>query len=303
VETAVNGTHRWLLAALLLVGFALLQPLGASSGTLMQLGYLVVVVVALLTGPAGGAVVALAASAIVGPLPAPNSHPLIYLAVALAAGLGALGFRRKLREEEQAQLDTLLQLAQDAEPGDDAARHSERVAHNARELGRAVGLRGKELDNLFLAGLLHDIGKVSVPRDILEKPDDLNLEEFLVMRRHARLGANLLNSTRRFAGVAQGIGSHHERWDGSGYPAGLNGEDIPLHGRILAVVDAFEALTSDRPYRLAYDKSVAVEKLREGSGTQFEPRLVEKFLELVEHGVIKVDGDQTAVALQPKKQL
>ncbi len=288
-----RNVFRWLLCALLLLAFALLQHFGVSAGTLMQVGYLVVVVGALLTGPAGGAVAALTAAAVVGPLPGANSHPLIYLAVALAAGLAMDSFRRRLREQEQAQLATLVKLAQDAEPGDEARAHCERVAHNAWELGAAMGLRGKELEDLYLAGLLHDIGKVSVPRDILQKPDDLTLEEFLVMRRHARLGENLLGTTKRFGNVAKGIGAHHERWDGSGYPAGLKGTQIPLAGRILAVVDVFEALTSDRPYRMAYKLDDAVAKLREGAGTQFEPQLVERYLELVERGRIRMDGNHT----------
>src|SRR5690625_5807972 len=121
-----------------------------------------------------------------------------------------------------------------------------------------MGLRGKELEDLYLATITQDMGKVSVPRDILQKPDDLTLEEFLVMRRHARLGENLLGTTKRFGNVAKGIGAHHERWDGSGYPAGLKGSQIPLAGRILAVVHVDGALTSNRAYRIAYTLGDAV---------------------------------------------
>ncbi|MEX2534702.1 MAG: HD-GYP domain-containing protein [Trueperaceae bacterium] len=229
---------------------------------------------------------------------------VFYLGVAAVAGrlLGLVDERRK--SLIRTQITALKSFAVVVETEDEPdGEHCERVAANARILGEGMGLKRPELEELYWAGLLHDIGKITVPREILRKPGGLTLEEYLVMRRHARLGANLLSSINSFKRVAEGVGAHHERWDGSGYPGGLQGERIPLFGRILAIVDVFEALSSDRPYRKALARQDALEELRNGAGSQFDPRLVELYEQLFAQGRIKVASQPEAAAEQPRLPL
>lgn len=305
-----------LVVGLPVVGLALLGSQGAVPELVLQHGmYLPLVLAAYFFGLSGSLAVALAATLAVGPLRSAFGVPFVledwlisstlYLAVALLAGrlLGVLDERR--RKVIRTQIATLKSFAVAIETEDEpAGEHCERVAANARTLGEAIGLGGYELEELYWAGLLHDIGKVTVPREILRKPGGLTLEEYLVMRRHARLGANLLSSIDSFKKVADAVGSHHERFDGSGYPGGLRAEDIPLYGRLLAVVDVFEALSSDRPYRKALTREDAIEELRRSAGTQFDPKLVEVFERLYRQGRIQVASQPQVVAeQQPRLEL
>lgn len=158
------------------------------------------------------------------------------------------------------------------------AGHSHRVATNARTLGQRIGLSEAELSTLYWAGLLHDVGKIAVPETILQKPGQLNAAEWELMRDHPRLGAGLIARTSQdLASLAEAVGSHHECWDGSGYPIGLVGESIPLMGRVLAIVDVFEALTSSRPYRAALSADDALVFILRNSGKRFDPSLIPIF--------------------------
>ena len=157
----------------------------------------------------------------------------------------------------------------------DTAGHCDRVANNARVLGERLGLGEGELDDLYWAGVLHDLGKVAVPTELLLKDGPLTVAEFAEVKKHAAVGADLLSGVSPdFAAIAAGVRSHHERWDGKGYPDGLRGEEIPVFGRILAVVDVFEALTSVRPYRGPMEPGEALDYIREGAGLHFDPRMV-----------------------------
>lgn len=155
--------------------------------------------------------------------------------------------------------------------------HSERVTQYALAVGREMGLSERELWVLLVAARLHDIGKILVRDDILSKPGRLTEEEFAHLRRHAEWGARILGGIRQFGAVAKVVRSHHERWDGGGYPDGLAGAAIPRLSRILAVADAFDAMTSDRSYRAAFSPDEARRRLREGAGAQFDPEAVEAF--------------------------
>lgn len=166
--------------------------------------------------------------------------------------------------------------------------HAARMAQNSRELGRALGLTPGELNDLELLATLHDLGKVGIDDRILNKPGPLTPEEWVEMKRHPEIGFRIAMSSPDLAPIAQYILSHHERWDGSGYPRGLAGQEIPLLSRILAVADAFDAMTTDRIYRPALGLTEAVEELRRGAGTQFDPHLVRLFLE----EVLMVNGEE-----------
>ena len=173
--------------------------------------------------------------------------------------------------------------------------HTTGVAAMAASVGRRLGLEGEALDEVARAAELHDVGKVAVPDAILEKPDALSDDEWAFMRRHPLLGERILNGAAAMRPVARIVRSTHERYDGAGYPDGLVGEEIPLGSRIVAVCDAYAAMTSDRPYRPAVGRDRAIRELRRSSGEQFDPKVVEAFVtELEERGgrpALEIDVD------------
>jgi putative two-component system response regulator len=158
--------------------------------------------------------------------------------------------------------------------------HARRVTGYAAAIGRRMRLSGPLLEQLSLAALLHDVGKISTPDSVLLKPAALDAAERAVVRLHAERGARLLAAVPEMEGVAAAVLHHHENWDGTGYPQGLSGERIPLTSRIIHVADAYDALTSPRPFRDAQDHERAVRVLKEGAGSQFDPEVVAAFCEL-----------------------
>jgi PAS domain S-box-containing protein/putative nucleotidyltransferase with HDIG domain len=159
--------------------------------------------------------------------------------------------------------------------------HSRRVTELTLKLARELGLRGESLAHIRRGALLHDIGKMGVPDSILHKPGPLSPEEWVVMRKHPIRAYELLSQIPYLQHGLEIPYCHHERWDGSGYPRGLHGEQIPISARIFAVIDVFDALTSDRPYRAALERSDVLEYIRKNSGTQFDPRVVDAFLKII----------------------
>ncbi len=166
----------------------------------------------------------------------------------------------------------------------DTEGHTQRVAELTVRLARAVGVPEPDLVHVRRGALLHDIGKLGIPDGILLKPGPLTEEEWAVMRQHPEYAYRWLSGIEFLRPALDIPYCHHERWDGAGYPRGLKGEEIPLAARIFAVVDVFDALTSDRPYREAWSQEEAVRYIRGQAGVQFDPRVVETFLELVARG-------------------
>ncbi len=158
--------------------------------------------------------------------------------------------------------------------------HSERVAWGARELALAIGLDEATAERAHLAGLLHDIGKIGVPETVLTKKGRLTENEFDMIKRHPRIGFDILRGIPSLEDVLPGVLHHHERWDGKGYPTGAAGEEISLFGRILAVADVFDALSSDRAYRKALPREEVLAEIERSSGTHFDPRMARAFLSL-----------------------
>lgn len=156
--------------------------------------------------------------------------------------------------------------------------HSERVALISRWLAKQLSLRDIEVHNLYLAGLLHDVGKIGVSEAVLCKPGELVEQEFEQISKHPRIGANILGGIKQMNEVTPAVLSHHEHFNGSGYPQGLRGQNIPLSGRIVMLADSFDAMTSDRTYRKALPRPTALAEIRRFSGTQFDPHLAEIFL-------------------------
>lgn len=158
--------------------------------------------------------------------------------------------------------------------------HSHRVTMYSLILAKELGLEETALEEIETAGLLHDIGKIGIPEDILCKPGKLTDEEYTIIQQHAPGGKKILNTIPGLNNVALWISCHHEKWDGKGYPNGLKGEEIPLASRILAVADTYDAMTSNRSYRKGLPHEVAYEEIKNCSGTQFDPAIIEVFLKV-----------------------
>lgn len=158
--------------------------------------------------------------------------------------------------------------------------HSERVSHLGVELAKAIGLEEHKIEQIRLSGLLHDVGKIGVPEEVLTKTGRLTDSEFELIKQHPQIGYNILKGIPPLAGVLPGVLYHHERFDGAGYPEGLRGDQIPVMGRILCVADSFDAMSSTRSYREAICRQKVLEELANNAGTQFDTYMVEKFLQL-----------------------
>lgn len=159
--------------------------------------------------------------------------------------------------------------------------HSLRVADYAMKLGSRVGLKKDTLEKLQLAAILHDIGKIGTYEAILDKPGDLTSEEVELIHKHPSQGAEILMPLKSLRDIIPIMKHHHERYDGSGYPDGLAGDDIPLEARILAVADVYDAITADRPYRIAMTRETAIDELKSGAGAKFDPTLVRLFVDIL----------------------
>jgi PAS domain S-box-containing protein len=203
---------------------------------------------------------------------------------------GAVGIYRDLSAQRSAEealqterFEDLRRLALMAEyRDDDTNKHTERVARAAALLATELNLDGESVQTIRRAAPLHDVGKVGIPDEILLKPGKLTLEEFEVIKTHTVIGGRILSKSRiPVVRMAMEIAfTHHERWDGSGYPSGLGGAGIPISGRIVAVADAFDAMTHARPYKAALPVEHAVAEIVHCRGGQFDPRVVDAFLKL-----------------------
>lgn len=197
-----------------------------------------------------------------------------------------------LMEAESHTLGTLHALTAAVDAKDHyTAQHSLNVTEYACQIGRAMGL-GVELLIIERAGLLHDVGKIGVRERVLLKPARLNDAEFEEIKEHSRAGANIIEAIPALHEVVPVILSLHERWDGGGYPDRLSGDDIPLLSRVLAVADAFDAMTTDRPYRPALSIESARTEIEKGAGSQFDPVIVTAFLKALDDGALRVVGNQ-----------
>ncbi|HZA19382.1 MAG TPA: HD domain-containing phosphohydrolase [Actinomycetota bacterium] len=186
--------------------------------------------------------------------------------------------------------ETIQRLAIAAEFRDDeTAQHIQRMSRYCSLLARAAGFDSERSENIRVASLMHDVGKIGIPDNILLKPGKLSPEERTIMQQHCEIGYRILAGSRSdLLKTASDIAwTHHERIDGSGYPNGLTGEEIPLDGRIAAIADVFDALTSDRVYKKAYPLGKALDIMREGRGTHFDAELLDRFLDVLD-GVVEI---------------
>ena len=192
-------------------------------------------------------------------------------------------FRDKLLKERSTK-SRLVRLLLSAlhEKSQETESHAVRMADLATELGRRVGLSANELDSLAVLAQFHDIGKIMIPNRILNKPGNLSKEEWELIKRHPVSGYRVCSSIEDFSHIAEEVLSHHERWDGTGYPRGIAGEEIPVMARIIAIVDAFDVMTNGRPYKEPLTEAEALQEIQRCAGSQFDPVLAKKFVGMLD---------------------
>lgn len=315
------------LAALVAGVVGLVYATGGAQYSFVHALYLPITLAAVAFGVRGGAATALLGGLALGPLMPENlaagvmqetaawvSRTAFFVTAGVAMGLAVKLLRRGQMQAldaqdklEHTQAATLKAFAAVLETYDEATgEHCERVARNARALGRELGLSATDLDQLYWAGILHDVGKVRIPTSILQKPGALTDDEYELMKGHPRFGGELLRAiSEDFQQVAAGVEAHHERFDGSGYPFGLKGEEIPLFGRILAVVDSFEAMTADRPYRRGMPPATAMSEIIANAGSLYDDQVVVAYARLFREGRVEVaptnpDAQATPLAAEVK---
>ncbi len=189
-------------------------------------------------------------------------------------------YRRKLSESSSMRNKTIKVITKTLyEKNEREQQHSARVSELCETIGMALDLSLEDINELRTVGLMHDIGKITIDDHILDKDGTLNELEWLEIRRHVETGYRILSSVNEYAQLAEYVLAHHESWDGNGYPKGLRGQAIPLAARIIAVADSYDAMTSDRPYRKALSKAFAIGEIKRNSGTQFDPDIVNIFVE------------------------
>lgn len=213
----------------------------------------------------------------------------LFVFVPVILSLRAFESVARLRKET---IEAVLKLAESIDYRDTGTyEHSQRIADLTRRLCQSVGLMAEHADQVVLASKVHDLGKIGISNEILLKQGPLTMNERHVMQEHPLIGANILSSYSAFKDSVDIVKHHHERWDGTGYPDGLRGTEIPVGSRIVAVVDAFDSMTADRPYRAGMRVEDAVERLKDGMGSQFDTQICAAFLQmLIESGVYVPTG-------------
>ena len=200
---------------------------------------------------------------------------------------------KKLLDRESIHSEMLTSLIRALQECDsDTEHHVRRTQMMGEKLGKRIELTDVQQSNLSLLCLLHDIGKIGIPLEILNKPGNLSEEEWTILRSHTRKGYDIANSNTELKGIAEDILHHHERWDGKGYPDGLSGESIPLLSRVIAVVDAYDAMINNRSYRQAMSVPKAMEELKRCAGSQFDPYIVSEFLQSLKEEPPEVREDR-----------
>ncbi|WP_162341867.1 HD-GYP domain-containing protein [Paenibacillus paridis] len=224
---------------------------------------------------------------------------LLILIVKRVVWVSQQHFNEKTNQEDML-MSTMFSLAKTIDARDHyTAYHSNNVAEYARSIAKEMRLPSREVDSIYLAGLIHDIGKIGTPDLILHKESRLSDEEYDIMKQHSEAGYQIVKDMKRLKdlGVADMVRFHHERPDGKGYPSGLKGEEIPLGARIIGVADAFDAMTTNRSYRQKLSADTAAEELAKYSGSQFDPAAAKAFLSvLVREGKLTAESNRRTAA-------
>ena len=190
-------------------------------------------------------------------------------------------YRKKIRESQSMRNMTIQVILKTLNTKNEREKiHSENVSRICGIIGVALQMNYEDLKEIELSGLMHDIGKIAINEGLLNKPGKLTDAEYIEIKKHPEIGYQILKSVDAYSGLAEYVLSHHERWDGSGYPRGLKGDEIPLFSRIIAVADAYEAMVSDRSYRSAMTHEYAVKEIKRCAGSQFDPQIVNGFIKI-----------------------
>jgi HD domain len=289
------------IASLTLLTFTAVRIGGGAPSALMELGYIPVALAAYAFGWRGGLAVGILVAAALGPLPALLGFDRVegpgewFIRVSVFAGIGtfigtmfgrsavdASEIHARLADIQERERQSLLALATAAESRDiDAGEHVRRLEVTSRTLAARVGMTERQLDQVGMAAAFHDIGKIRVPERILMKPDALDPDEWTVIRLHPIWSEQALGAGAHLAVAREVARWHHENWDGTGYPDGLYGDRIPLTARIVRIADAFDAMTNRRPYQQPVSFEAALEELQAGAGKEFDPQLVQRFVEMI----------------------
>jgi HD domain-containing protein len=289
------------IASLTLLTFTAVRITGGAPSALMELGYAPVALAAYAFGSRGGLAIGIVVGAILGPLPALLGFSGVegpaewLIRVTAYAGVGtvigamlgrtavdASEVHARLAEIQERERQSLLALATAAESRDtDAGEHVRRLEVTSRTLAARLGMSEREIDQIGMGAAFHDIGKIRVPERILMKPDALDPDEWTVVRLHPIWSEQALGAGAHLALAREVARWHHENWDGSGYPDGLYGDRIPLAARIVRIADAFDAMTNRRPYQQPVSFEAALEEIQAGAGQEFDPTLVERFVEMI----------------------
>ncbi|MGZ5485327.1 MAG: histidine kinase N-terminal 7TM domain-containing protein [Nitrososphaeraceae archaeon] len=198
-------------------------------------------------------------------------------------------YRHKLIEKQSSNNSIISSLEKALEERNyETHEHMDRMKVLALELGKKLQFSEDKLDELSLLSSLHDIGKIAISDNIILNPSKLTNEEFEIMKKHTEVGFRIANSNSELASIAKGILAHHERWDGKGYPMGLESESIPIIARAISIIDSYDAMINDRPYRKAHSKEYAIKELLKYAGSQFDPVLVEQFISMITSGKVLI---------------
>lgn len=293
---------------LLAISWTTIYFAGGTTYAYVHLMYIPVIIASFFWGIIGGGITAIASGILVGPfMPLDVEHlinqplsswilrTLFFLLISLVVGYISILLKRYIifanstfDQLSSIYANTLRNYAKMVSIRDEqTSHHCERVAYNSRLVGIHYGLSEQQSEALYWAGLLHDVGKIGVREQILLKPDKLTSEEYSEIQKHTIFGDELIKSlSEDLLFISQGVRSHHEKWNGEGYPDGLRGEEIPLFGRIITVVDVFEALTAIRPYKESWTSHEAIDYLIHQKGISFDPDIVDIFVELYDEGKI-----------------
>ena len=289
------------IASLTLLIFTMVRITGGAPSALMELGYAPVALAAYAFGWRGGLGVGVMVGAVLGPVPALLGFDRVegpaewLIRITVFAGIGILvgtmfgrtavdasEVHARLVAIEERERQSLLALATAAESRDtDAGEHVRRLEVTARMMATRLGMKEREIAQIGMAAAFHDIGKLRVPERILMKPGPLDPDEWTVVRLHPIWSEQALGAGAHLAVAREVARWHHENWDGSGYPDGLYGDRIPLSARIVRIADAFDALTNRRPYQTPVSFEAALEELQSGAGHDFDPELVNHFVEAI----------------------
>lgn len=211
-----------------------------------------------------------------------------------------LGLQQAARENKELFMSSIRMLAAVIDAKDPYTRgHSERVKDYSMVIGKVIGLNAQELERLEITALLHDVGKIGIDDRILRKPTNLTPEEFEIMKTHPDKGATILAQIQQLHDIIPGMRAHHENYDGSGYPQGLKGEEIPMFGRLITVADTFDAMTTDRPYQKAFTLEFALNRIRTMASVKYDPKIVDAFSTACQEGLVQLHKPSRPRPKQP----